>query len=65
MFETQRKRSKKLFEWKWSQIIDLVGFDDNDEEGILEDTVDPSTNLKTQFEIPWVSIQKHKRFHAV
>ncbi|KAF5787334.1 hypothetical protein HanXRQr2_Chr10g0451571 [Helianthus annuus] len=64
-FETQRKRSKRLSEWKWSEIINLDDSEDNDKEEELEDTVDSSTNQKTRLKLPRVSIQKRNRFHAV
>ena len=64
-FETQRKRSKRLSEWKWSEVINLDDSEDNDKEEELEDTADSSTNQKTRLKIPRVSIQKRNRFHAV
>ncbi|KAJ0857322.1 hypothetical protein HanRHA438_Chr13g0588751 [Helianthus annuus] len=45
-FETQRKRSKRLSEWKWSEVINLDDSEDNDKEEELEDTADSSTNQK-------------------
>ncbi|MFS7888595.1 hypothetical protein Hanom_Chr00s000001g01597071 [Helianthus anomalus] len=42
------RRSKKLPELKWSQVI-LDDSDDNYEEDVLEDTADSSTNIKTGY----------------
>ncbi|KAF5773388.1 hypothetical protein HanXRQr2_Chr13g0588071 [Helianthus annuus] len=64
-FETQRKSSKRLSEWKWSVVINLDDSDDNDKEKELEDTANSSTNQKTRLKIPRVSIHKRNRFHAV
>ncbi|KAJ0480985.1 hypothetical protein HanIR_Chr13g0637691 [Helianthus annuus] len=31
-FETQRKRSERLSEWKWSKVINLDDSEENDKE---------------------------------
>ncbi|KAF5795045.1 hypothetical protein HanXRQr2_Chr08g0335171 [Helianthus annuus] len=64
-FESQRKRSKRLSQWKWSEVINLDDSEDNNKEEELEDTADSNTNQKTRLKIPRVSIQKRNRFHAV
>ncbi|KAJ0803063.1 hypothetical protein HanPI659440_Chr03g0135811 [Helianthus annuus] len=64
-FETQRKRFKRLSEWKWSEVINLDDSEDNVKEEELEDTTDSSINQNTRLKIPRVSIQKRNGFHAV
>ncbi|KAF5782130.1 hypothetical protein HanRHA438_Chr11g0504601 [Helianthus annuus] len=63
-FEAQRKRYKRLSEWKWSQVINLDDSKEDDKEEELEDTTDSSSKKKTELKIPQVSIQKRNRFHS-
>ncbi|KAJ0948405.1 hypothetical protein HanRHA438_Chr01g0026821 [Helianthus annuus] len=63
-YESQRKRSKRLTEWKWSQVINLDDSEEDDKEEELEDTADSSAKKKTELKIPQVSIQKRNRFHS-
>ncbi|KAJ0702306.1 hypothetical protein HanPI659440_Chr14g0527981 [Helianthus annuus] len=46
-FETQRKISKRLSEWKWSEVNNLDDSEHHDKEDVLEDTADSSTNQNT------------------
>ncbi|KAM0046934.1 hypothetical protein Hdeb2414_s0009g00322421 [Helianthus debilis subsp. tardiflorus] len=62
-YESQRKRPKRLSEWKWSQVINLYDSEEDDKEE-LEDTTDSSTKKKTELKIPQVSIQKRNIFHS-
>ncbi|KAJ0937395.1 hypothetical protein HanRHA438_Chr03g0141711 [Helianthus annuus] len=55
-YESQRKRFKRLSEWKWSEVINLDDSEEDDKEEELEDTVDSSTKKKTELKIPQVSI---------
>ncbi|MFS7979663.1 hypothetical protein Hanom_Chr10g00930391 [Helianthus anomalus] len=61
--EAQRKRYKRLSEWKWSDVVDLDDSDDDDKSEEFKDTAD--SNDKTRLKIPRVSIQKRNRYHEV
>uniref|UniRef100_A0A251U558 Uncharacterized protein n=1 Tax=Helianthus annuus TaxID=4232 RepID=A0A251U558_HELAN len=63
-YESQRKRSKRLSEWKWSEVISLDDSEEDDQEEELEDTTDSSIKKKTELKFPQVSIQKRNRFHS-
>ncbi|KAJ0481918.1 hypothetical protein HanIR_Chr13g0648161 [Helianthus annuus] len=45
-YENQKKRSKRLSEWKWVEVINLDDSEDDEKEDELDDTADSSTNKK-------------------
>ncbi|KAJ0525671.1 putative transcription factor interactor and regulator CCHC(Zn) family [Helianthus annuus] len=45
-YENQKKRSKRLSEWKWVEVINLDDSEDDEKENELDDTADSSTNKK-------------------
>ncbi|KAM0049687.1 hypothetical protein Hdeb2414_s0008g00288841 [Helianthus debilis subsp. tardiflorus] len=53
-YENQKKRSKRLSEWKWVEVINLDDSEDDEKEDELDDTADSSTNKKNE--------SKKKRF---
>ncbi|KAJ0717067.1 putative malate dehydrogenase [Helianthus annuus] len=45
-YENQKKRSKRLSEWKWVEVINLDDSENDEKEDELDDTADSSTNKK-------------------